>query len=305
VYNLYLKSDKRNNGSISDVYFNLPKPITQKYYNSFFTLKVRQLDLPFCWYQLNSSMATLAFTAIVNGNTHNCSITLTQGNYTITSLNTHFKSLIDAELLAESGFAITVNLNYDRDTMKDTVSILSDAGQTVSITIPYTNVHLLNMIGFTSAINISNGVNDVSDGCVNVNPSQNIYVRSSSISQMENYEAIAHTAETSDILISVPILVQPTNWIRYTSGDNEEVAITNKVIDIINMYITDTTTYDTSLELLLDWSIHIIIKEYVAMEELKNITDGYKQNMMNIENLERQKQQYLNEINKLTDKIKI
>jgi len=300
TYNLFLSSKYRDSGTISECSFKLSKPIVAKNSTSVFTVKVNNFSLPFTWKQLNDKFNVWNF-KLIRGTTTLSSITIPPGNYSIYSLLNTISALLTAECKTITGVDIELGLTYDKDTFKASFSVKNDLGTLTIIEFQNSNTRLLSMLGFSADFIFDSNTIAISDGCVNVSPSQNVYVRSGSFSQTDAFEAVSSNVEQSDIILCCPILVQPSNFLRYVSDSSDgEITISNHVIDIVNLYLTDKTDYNTVLDILLDWDIQLIIKEYAILD--KDIANDMKSDI-NIEKLMEIKQKHLDDINKLSKKL--
>jgi len=98
----------------------------------------------------------------------------------------------------------------------------------------------------------------------NVNVFQNpaIYVRSESLIQTQNVEALVGTqSELSDILAKIQVNVIPQTMIQWVNPTDLKLEITNKNIDEINLYLGSSTSYVLDLG-NLDWAIRLTFEEH-------------------------------------------
>lgn len=262
-YNLFIDSSQRDEGSYPS-YFNilLRKPIVKTNKNSVFRVRIPSVVIPFSFNQINSTNNILSYTY----NSNPFTITIPSGNYNITDLLTEISSLI---ILASP---TVLNLTYDVSTSKCTLGFGTGNLSNQSITMNYTggNIILMKMLGFTSNItfsfNFGTGLytNATSNQVVNVSPSKTLFIRSETLTQNTNYEALVSKNDTTDILLQIPIQTSYNTYINWYDQSSDLFAeINNVVIDKINLYLTDATSYN---ELpadsgLLNWFIQLNIQE--------------------------------------------
>lgn len=300
VYNFFFHSSHRNSGTIADCTWKLPKIITNKTPSSFFTAKIYELTMPFTWKQLNTTTPNSWTYTITRGATNTSSITIPPGNYSIISLLSKISTLLIASVLSLTGVTLVTDFTYNSDTMTASLTLTDATATTITFA---SNTGIQEMLGFSSVISFTNLTTATSTTCVNMATSLSLYIRSSNLSQSDNYEAVSSAIETSDIIVKCPINVQPTNIIRYVSYDNDEITITNRTIDSINLYVTDRTSYDTPLALLLDWSCQMTIKEWQPRTNTIEAMLSQQERKRTITALEEQRNKHIDDIDSLRNKL--
>ena len=140
----------------------------------------------------------------------------------------------------------------------------------------------------------------------NVNVFQNpaIYVRSESLIQSENIEAlVGDRSELSDILAKIQVNVLPQTMIQWTNPTDLKLEITNKIIDEISLYLGSSTSYSLDLG-NLDWAIRLTFEEHTdqALDEdiainMSRGIDPYVQDLMT------QREKVVNNLSQLKEKL--
>jgi hypothetical protein len=315
-YNLFIDSSQRDEG-VSPSYFSilLQKPIIKTNRNSIFRVRITSVVIPFSFNQVNSTNNILSYTY----NSVPYSITIPQGNYSITDLLTQVATLITAQTTA------ILNFTFDQSTSKCTLSFGSGnlSNQSISMTYSGANIIMMKMMGFTSNINFTytfignTFTTDTSDQVVNVSPSKTLFIRSETLIQNSNYESLVGKNEISDILTQIPIQTSFNTFLNWYDQSSDLFSeINNNIIDKINLYLTDSTSND---ELpadsgLLNWFIQLNIQEvYIDNQitdknfientlEKEKIKDDVINDDIQAKQIQKQKEDIKKEINSLIDK---
>ena len=282
-YNLFLDSsqqdysDSGDNGSYS---LFLRKPITKTVDNSIFRIKVIQACIPFSFTEINSSNNILYYTY----NTNPFNFTIPAGSYTILSLLSYIQTYLS------STHTVNLNFSFNPSTNFATFAFSSVNTGDHSFTFLHTNTNnkpILKQLGFIttdiifSCVSGVPTISSISTQSVNVSPSKNLYIRSDNLQQASAQEAIVNKCNTSDIIAIIPINVPFSNYINFYNTDNFLVYINNNVIDTISVYLTDATSDNTLIGLVLNWSITIVVEEY----ELPLVIDVSKYKDNNISSM--------------------
>lgn len=167
------------------------------------------------------------------------SVIVPEGNYNINELITTVKGLI------QTVAGVTLTWTYDRATSKTTLVYTAGTG---TLTLDYaSSVVIMEMFGFTQNVVLTVGQTKVSDQGVNVNPVQNLYIRSSTLNQPDGKEFLLAQNETSDIIAKVPVNVTPYSFINYDNSSYIGVRLSNRTLDAIELYLSTNQNYVLSL----------------------------------------------------------
>jgi hypothetical protein len=232
-------------------------------------VRIPSVVIPFSFNQVNSTNNTLTY----QFNSVQFSITVPQGNYSITDLLTAIQKLI------QSNNNCKLLFQYNPSTSIATLGF--DVGNTVTSTITMnyagSNIILMKMMGFTANNSFSYNnttniyVNAVGNQVVNVSPSKCLFLRSETLVQNSNYESLVSRNDTTDILLQIPILTSFNTYIQYNEPSSEMWSeINNNAIDKINLYLSDATS---SNELpadsgLLNWFVQLNIQEIYRKNDI-------------------------------------
>lgn len=271
-YNFFLDSSQRDEGDLPN-YFSivLRRPIIKTNKKSMFRVRIPSVVIPFSFSQVNSTNNKLTY--IINNDTYQ--YTIPNGNYNINDLLTEIKKDI------ENSNPVKLDFNYNISTSKCILAFNNTMTIPTTLTIPLipSNKILLLMMGFTSSIelsviNINNALiftNASSNQVVNVSPSKTLFIRSETLTQNTNFESLVDKNENTDILLQIPIYTGFNTFINYHDQSSDLFAdIINTTIDKINLYITDSTSYDVLPpdSGLLNWFIQINIQEIYTPHEI-------------------------------------
>jgi hypothetical protein len=175
------------------------------------------------------------------------------------------------------------DFTYDRNAGKCTFAIAgAPASFSLSVRIFENSPVFMTCIGMRNSFIFSYQTPSVFTNATsvkNVNVSQNtaLYVRSESFTQTTNSENIVEKSNVSDILAKIQITTQPQSYIMWKNDIDLEINISNRVIDIINLYLGTSTSYTLDLG-DLDWSCRLTIHEK-SYEPLAEQHNGLAKNM--------------------------
>jgi hypothetical protein len=276
TYNLFISSANRTSGTSDAFRLQLFRPITLKSPNNWFVVRVGSAEIPYVFKLINSNNNVINFIFSRNSISYPSSITLTPGNYTILSLLDEFKSKLIAQIFSLAGYTVPFQFTYDRNAGKARFSILGTDSITTNIIIEYNSPIFMKCIGMTNYFTFGYTTPASRDDAIstqNVNVFQNpaIYIRSDSLIQTQNVEAIVNsTSEPSDILAKVQVNVIPQTMIQWTNPTDLKLEINNKIVDEISLYLGSSTSYSLDLG-NLDWTIRLTLEEYTDNEMDKDI----------------------------------
>ena len=158
------------------------------------------------------------------------------------------------------------------------------------------------MMGFTTnqTIGFSPTLTATSTQSVLVNPISYICLRSDTLIQNQAFESIVEQDVQSDILAKIPIVDLPKSWIYYEPPIS--VVLTNKVIDNIQVYLTNNLDYNLLDLNGLEWAFTIVFTEMTNVE----IQDENKLGMDTsaIMDLQMRRQEIIDKLQNAKQKIK-
>ena len=270
TYNIFLSSANKTSGTTDNFTVALQKPLILQSPNNFFTVRIGSAEIPYVFPLINNTNDTITFNGLRNAAPFAGSFTLTNGTYNINSLNSEFASKLSDALTAALGLVtpIPLSFTYDRNSGKATYSMVGTDTDATTVIIG-TNTEaavFLKCVGFSSPFQFGYTTavarTDVTS-TQNVNVSQNnsIYIRSESLTQTQNFENIVSTPTISDILAKIQIATPFQSYLLWTNQIDLEIEVSNRVIDMINLYLGTSTAYNLSLG-NLDWACRITIKEH-------------------------------------------
>lgn len=271
-HNLFLNSAHRTTGTSSEYRMTLYKSIALQSPNNWFTVRVGSAEIPYVFKLINTSNNTINY-SITRGTTSNGSFTVSPGNYNILQLLDEIKSKLANSIQALIGWNPTnlFSFTYDRNNGFATFSIVGIDSTATSITIQNNSQVFMKCIGYVSAFtfsytNASTRTDSTSTQNVNVYQNPAVYVRSDTLIQSQNVEAIVNArSEPSDILAKIQVNCLPQTMIQWTNPTDLVLDINNKIIDEIGLYLGSTTEYVLDLG-NLDWTIRLTIDEHADDE---------------------------------------
>ena len=271
-YHIFVNTALRSNTSQSSSNFTVQvnPPLTKDHPNHYFSAQIVSVEIPYTWNQINSTNNTLQ--VIYQG--INYSINLTAGNYTVYTLITELATQVNNTIPSHPW---TDNTTYNPNTGVITFGITNvPSGSTTTYTIGYNfpaNSFLARMFGCLNNSSIIFGYGPVSgvyqyiniNGStnVNVNPVSSIYIRSSNLKQLKNQENLVsgYSQDPSDILCKLQVYTPPKTWIFYNGELGLSARITNPIIDKLDMYLSDNSSFNLNLN-NNDWTFRITFVEY-------------------------------------------
>jgi hypothetical protein len=272
-YHLYLSSSKRQSGSLEDYYIALKRPIILKNPHHYFKVVIKEATIPYTFQQVNANYCRFKYCLQHNGFLHpDRTISLSFGNYTILTLLKELSSKLAQDISSYvAGYSPTFNFTYDRNSMFCTFALVNDGASSNTITILPLAEQISTMLGVVTQCSFGNAGATLfqcsSTQPVNVSPITSIFIRSETLKQSNlSTENIVTRDDTSDILLQIPILNQPTAWIQYQNELNIENQVVNAIINDVNLYLSDNRSYSLDLR-GIDWSCMLTIIEYQGAEE--------------------------------------
>ena len=265
-YQLFINSAQRVAGTPNEFTVFFTPAYTLQSSHHFFQIRMTSCCIPYSFKQVN--IFNNQFSYYYNSITPS-TVVVPPGNYNILSLTAKLKSLIEADILANTGDTVVTTWAYDADTYQITFTFTSTTGLPGStIGFPYSSqITLSKMLGWnTDHLNIAVGSSFISDQPVNVNPITSIYVRSDTLNQLGSKESLVEQNQVSDILAEIPVLVLPGSFIVSQNPAAIPVALTNRTIDKIQLYLSSSDNYALNLN-NLDYTISFLL------EEVQNIED--------------------------------
>jgi len=230
--------------------WNLRQMIKKTSQNSYFTIAMKTIILPFSFNNISTSNRNFVFEWGLTG----YSIDVNIGNPNILQLLDDIK----AKILALAP-ALTNLITLVYNSAGNTVTITNLSGLTFQFL--FLNNFIGRMLGFQSNLVISPSTSASSAININVNPCENIFVRCDNLAFTSSYESLVSKNNISDIIGIIPIQVASGNYINY-SGNSFETRLNDNSIDYIQLYLTSIEDDDHILDLKLDWTIHLEINEY-------------------------------------------
>lgn len=308
TYNVFLSSLNRTSGTSDNFRIQLFRPIALKSPNNWFTCRVGSCEVPYVYKLLNSTNNVIDF-QFTRGTTTTSTITITPGNYNILQLLDEIKTQLIAKIQTLRSYTAPLEFTYDRTSGHATFSIVGTDSTATSITIINNSPVFMKCIGMINNFTFSYATPTVrtdAESVQNVNVFQNpaIYVRSESLVQTQNVEALIGTqSEMSDILAKIQVNVLPQTMIQWINPTDLKLEISNKIIDEISLYLGTSTSYTLDLG-NLDWAIRLTFEEYTdeALDEdiavnMSRGADPYIQDLMT------RREQVVNNLSQLKEKL--
>jgi hypothetical protein len=262
----------------------LKKMISKTSKNSYFTLSVKHVILPFTFSNIGSLNKT--FQIIYNSITYN--IIVEEGNPNVQQLIDDIKTKILSAVPALVGLFTIVYNSYD-----NTITFSNQSGLTIDFL--FNGNYIGKSLGFLTNAQCLPVSSLKSQITLNVNQLQNVYIRSDNLTFTNSYESIVSKNNISDIISIIPIFVSSGNYIIFQDSSNFETRLGDDKIDFISLYLTSGIDDDHLLNLFLDWTIHLQINEY-NIEQNNNINFNPSQNTLTIsnkDNIQTQEEEYL------------
>ena len=262
----------------------LKKMISKTSKNSYFTLSVKNVIIPFTFNNIGSLNKT--FQIIYNSITYN--IIVNEGSPNIQQLIDDIKTKILSAIPSLVGLFTILYNSYD-----NTITFNNQSALTIDFL--FNNNYIGKSLGFLTNAQCLPVSSLKSQITLNVNQLQNVYIRSDNLTFTNSYESIVSKNNISDIISIIPILVSSGNFIVFQDSSNFETRLGDDKIDYISLYLTSGIDDDHLLNLYLDWTIHLQINEY-SMEQNNNINLNPLQNNLTISNKDNnplQEEEYL------------
>jgi len=273
TYNFFLTSATRTAGTANAFETSLFRPLILASPNNWFTVRVGSVEIPYVFKLISPENNVINFSITRNAITSTGSFTLTPANYNILNLLKEVKARLSTAVILATGWDPTpyLSLTYDRSTGFVSCTIIGIDSIATSITIQNNSIVFLKCLGFSTSFTFgyTTSINRTyANSTQNVNVSQNtaLYIRSESLVQSSNIENLIERNEVSDILAKIQINALPQSYILWTNPTDLEMKINNRIIDVVSLSVSSSTSYDLDLG-NLDWSIRLTVHEWSNMRE--------------------------------------
>lgn len=317
-FKFYLDSKYRTNGTNPSPEFALKTPLVISNPNHYFVACVKSVDIPYSFKTLSAPYNTLKVNYLEQGHANATgTITIAEGNYSITNLLEELKTKLLAFINTTTFQHIPDFIfTYDRSTGRVTLGCSKLAGSNITTVTLYwsdANVDILaEFFGFTGNTNTtigyladgtSSSTNNVSEINVNCSPVSSIYIRSGSLSQPATNEEflVEFDQSVSDVLLKIPINVPYGSWIMW-QNESDEVRINNKIVDVLQLYLTHLSYSPISLN-GVHWKCHLTIKE-IKPAFVEEIERAALENEQKIREMQSTKDSLLDELQNLSASMK-
>ena len=269
---------------------SLRRPIVLTNEKNYFRVRVTNAIIPHTIKQVNSSNNVLSFQHTKGAVITNGSITIPSGNYNILTLLTALTTALQAVGVLST---FTFTFTYDRNTSLCSFKMYSTDVTTSTLLLKFgSNTKLGLMFGVTADMTLSTtGIIVVGSQHVNVNPITYLTIRSGTLKQRLDYENIVERDVYSDVLQVCPINVSPGSFIICANSTNTDIV--NRIIDHLNIYLADNSTYSISLN-NLEWSLTLIFEER-GIDESNTLLD-ISNKTADTSQLEQQRDQHIQEL---------
>lgn len=257
-YQYYISSKQRDKGESHSFNIRVFPPINLYRSTNVFKITVLNAIIPCSFSQINATnnIFYIEFDNVIYP------ITIAEGNYNISDLNTAVKNAIISAV--SSVRAITFDITYNLSSGKNTFTYLTCDGIPINTLKLFSSSTIGKMLGLNENLDLTLTVPALGQQKFDVNPLLSIYIRSSTLTQSSafgfNIESLLEKSVQSDILTEIMINVNPGTYLQYTNGTNQGVYVSNKTIDNIELYLSSQDDYVLSLG-NLDWSCCLLIQE--------------------------------------------
>lgn len=306
TYNLFLSSEHRTSGTSANYSVALHKPLSLTNANNWFSVRVGSAEIPFTFPLINSTNNTLPFTLTRGGVPVVSSLVIGEGTYNINTLNDELSQRLAEKIFLLFSVSVPLSFSYERSSGRATYSMVGTDSIATSVTFHYTPV-LFKCFGFSADFTFSYATPTVRTDATstqNVNVTQNnaLYIRSESFTQTSNFENIIQSESISDVLAKIQLTTTPQSYIFWTNSIDLEVEVSNRVIDIVNLYLGSSTAYEISLG-NLEWACRITIKEHSDLPYDQQNQDKASQQLQNIAPLLEERAKIVEKLNGLKNKL--
>jgi hypothetical protein len=251
-YSLHFNTIFRDDGSVPNPTFKLIKPIVLSNPNNYFEVALLCCQVPFAWHMLRPPNNTIYYTV----NSTNTSFILDQGSYTILTLLSSIEKYLNG---LYTGSTFTFSFNSDTQYASFILSSSTITYFKISFSL---NSLLCRMLGYQTDIIFTNITPSISSQQVNVSQAKNLYVRSSTLQISNSYESISASNSMSNILEVIPLTTGPNNYITFMANNLLFNKISNNLINIITINLSDDeNAYGDIIPLLLNWTFSLRIRE--------------------------------------------
>jgi hypothetical protein len=197
---------------------------------------IESITIPFTFYEINNANNVITF------NNGTITVTIPPGHYTASSLTTELKSLIDIAF----GDA-TTSVSYSGNTYKLTIARGNSFIVDGYIDVPASTGS--GIIGFN--VSSANSTTNTGDSTINISGPSHVSIASDYLTKNISNRMRYIDDTYSDVLLSLPILVQPGNDITLVNNMQVSIPLDNKysILKTDKIDITIRDPYNNVLDL--------------------------------------------------------
>lgn len=274
-YHIFVSSQLRSaeSKSSSDFSIEVNPPLVLSHPNHYFVSQIMSVELPYSWFQINSTNNTLPFIYNMGAGNVNYTATIAEGNYNVIQLLAALYNAVAAVIPTPTWTDGSV---YNPATGRITFGIKNPALlPTIIISYDFpANPFLARMFGCLNNSFIVYGYTGGSyyyatgQTNVNVNPVSSVYIRSTNLKQIKNQEnlVVGHGQDPSDILCKLQVYTPPKTIVFYNGELGLSARIANPIIDKLDIYLSDNYSFGLDLK-GNDWTFRISFYEMKPLIE--------------------------------------
>ena len=273
-YHFFGNTRYREPGSAStdDCVFTVSPPFVLSNPANYFVALIGSAEIPATFNSINSTNNRLRYALQIGSNpvTYQYAV-IPSGNYTAYTLIAAYKAAMLA-VVPGGPYTFRFGLTYDIDTRKYTFGVTNagSPGETlILVGIYFTeNEFLAKVFGCIDVTNALFGyqsstyANFTGITNINTNPISSVYIRSTNLKQRLNQESMVAGAKNdlSDILCKIQCMTPPGTYIFYNGELGLSARITNQVIDRLELYLSDNSSFALNLH-KNDWTFRLTFIE--------------------------------------------
>ena len=273
-YHFFGNTRYREPGSAStdDCAFTVSPPFVLSSPANYFVALIGSAEIPATFNSINSTNNRLRFSIQIGAApvTYQYAV-IPSGNYTANTLIAAYKTAMLA-VVPGGPWTFRFGLTYDVDTRKYTFGVTGAGGPGetfIAVGIYFVDNEFLakifGCIDVSSAVfgyQTSTYTNFIAITNVNTNPISSIYIRSTNLKQRLNQESMVAGAKNdlSDILCKIQCMTPPGTYIFYNGELGLSARLTNQVIDRLELYLSDNSSFALNLH-KNDWTFRLTFIE--------------------------------------------
>ena len=255
-----IDGEQLNGDFNSNILFDFTDVVKRHSNTLYLTIAIQSAEIPYSFYNVSETYNTIYYSVLGV----NYTMTITEGNYTANTFITEFNSNF-----LSGGHGKTATLSISSSTGKFTLTPSDDTFSIIIYNNTTTAQRILGMKNQDTTFSYNTGSGTPFDYPANLLGIQKIKIFSKALS-CDNITS--HHLASNDMIDAVSVNASPFELISYSNTNSKESHMKATEVQQIDIILKDE--YNNEIDFNgIDWSISLVITEYLYGENIKPIGD--------------------------------